>query len=119
MIKYFNKKMQEPEVKAGGVVAYLDLHGHHHSMDMFMYGCTLERDMAYYEGNLIAKAIPDGIDRLLPVFNTRKCRFANEPEKMNTGRIVVYKEFKIYNSYTFMCSFFGSEYLRKVKPIYS
>jgi hypothetical protein len=64
------------------------------------------------------KAIPDAIDRMLPVFNTRKCRFANEPDKVDTSRLVVFKEFGIYCSYILACSFFGSDHLRKMKPIY-
>ncbi len=110
--------MCEPEVKSGGVVMYLDIHGNNKKMDMFMYGCQIERDFSHYEGSQIIKAVPDGIDRLLPCFNTKKCRFANELEKADTARLVVFRELKILNSYTFECSFYGSEYLRKTKQIY-
>lgn len=55
---------------------------------------------------------------MLPVFNTRKCRFATEPDKAETARVVIFKEFKIYNSYTFEASYYGSDYLRKTKAIY-
>jgi hypothetical protein len=64
-------------------------------------------------------AIPDAVDRVLPVFNTRKCRFACEPDKLETGRLVVFKQLGILNSYTFECSYFGSEFLRKGKDYYA
>jgi len=32
-------------------------------MDMFMYGCILEKEFSFYEGNTVIKAIPDGVDR--------------------------------------------------------
>ena len=39
MIKYFNRKLQEPDCKAGGVLSFIDIHGHHRQKDMFTYGC--------------------------------------------------------------------------------
>lgn len=50
LLKYFNKKMCEPEVKSGGVVMYIDIHGNNKKMDMFMYGCQIEKDFSHYEG---------------------------------------------------------------------
>jgi hypothetical protein len=52
------------------------------------------------------------------VFNSRKCRFQSEPEKLDTGRLVVFKELRILNSYTLECSFNGSDFLKKHKLIY-
>jgi cytosolic carboxypeptidase protein 2/3 len=91
MLKYLNKKMQEPDCKAGGVVTYVDVHGHHKHKDMFMYGCAVEGAFSFYEGNKVIMAVPDAVDRILPVFNTQKCRFAVEPDKLETGRLVVFK----------------------------
>ena len=56
-----------------------------------MYGCVVEGAFSFYEGNKVIMAVPDAVDRMLPVFNTRKCRFAVEPDKLETGRLVVFK----------------------------
>jgi hypothetical protein len=37
---------------------------------------------------------------------------------VETGRIVVFREFNILNSYTLECSFHGSEHLQRTKQIY-
>lgn len=83
-----------------------------------MYGCIVERDYANHEGNMIIKSVPDGVDRLIPVFSSQKCRFALERDKAETGRIVVFREFGILNSYTLECSYHGSEHLQRTKQIY-
>lgn len=118
LIKYMNKKFQQPEVKSGGVVLFTDIHGHNKNLDIFMYGCVVERDYAYHEGNMLIRSIPDGVDRLVPVFSSHKCKFAIETDKAETGRIVVFREFSILNSYTLECSFHGSEHLQRTKQIY-
>jgi len=56
-----------------------------------MYGCCIEYAFSFYEGNKVIMAVPDAVDRMMPVFNTRKCRFANEPDKSDTGRLVIFK----------------------------
>jgi len=38
---------------------------------------------------------------------------------MDTARLVIFKELKILNSYTFECSYFGSNFLKKLKGFYS
>ena len=118
ILKYLNKKLAEPEVKAGGVLAFIDVHGNHKANDMFLYACPVEKDFSFYESNQIVRALPDGVDRLLPIFNTARCRFSCEPEKMETARLVALNQLKIWCSYTLECSYNGSELLRKVKPLY-
>ena len=118
LIKYLNKKLHQPEVKSGGVVLFTDIHGHNKNQDIFMYGCVVERDYAYHEGNMLIRSIPDGVDRIVPVFSSHKCKFAIETDKVETGRIVVFREFSILNSYTLECSFHGSEHLQRTKQIY-
>jgi hypothetical protein len=44
LIKYCNKKYFEPEVKSTGVVCFVDLHGHHHSKDVFMFSCSIDKE---------------------------------------------------------------------------
>jgi len=39
-------------------------------MDIFMYGCQVERDYAFHEGNTLIKSITSGVDRIIPVFSS-------------------------------------------------
>ena len=75
MIKYLNKKMKVPDCKSGGVVFCADLHGHHKKMDLFMYSCLDTDPLNGREHNQIMRAAPDGVDRTVPVFNARQCKF--------------------------------------------
>lgn len=85
-------------------------------MDLFMYGCndnwgTTESRI----NNMIIRAAPDAVDRVIPIFNLRECKFALQKEKDTTARIVLFKEFGILNSYTLESTFYGSEYFRRTK----
>jgi hypothetical protein len=64
---------------------------------------------------MVIRATPAAIDRYIPIFNIRECKFAIEREKENTARIVLFKEVGILASYTFEVTFFGSEFLRHMK----
>lgn len=109
LIKYYNKKLQEENCKAGGVLAFFDVHGHHRKDDVFMYGSQVETEHVFYEAAQFVKAIPDCVDRVMPVFNTRRCRFNTEPDKLQTSRVVLSKELQIPNAYTLLVSFNGSD----------
>jgi hypothetical protein len=43
------------------------------------------------------------------LFSLRDCKFSIEKCKEATGRVVVFKELNIVNSFTLECSFFGKE----------
>jgi hypothetical protein len=64
---------------------------------------------------MAVRTIPAALDRFIPIFNIRECKFALEREKENTARIVLYKELGLLSSYTFEATFFGSDYLRHLK----
>lgn len=70
MIRFFNKKCKQPEVKSGGVVLVTDIHGHSKNMDVFMYSCLEDDPLHLHTHNTIIRAAPDAVDRTMPVFNT-------------------------------------------------
>jgi hypothetical protein len=116
IIKYFDLKSKQPECESGGVVFYCDFHGHSKNLDAFMYSCIdLADESKAHFNNMVIRAAPSAIDRFIPIFNIRECKFAIEKEKENTARIVLFKEFGILSSYTFEVTFFGSEFLRHMK----
>ena len=118
MIQYFNQKCRQPEVKSGGVVLVTDIHGHSKNMDVFMYSCISDDPLRLRDQNQIIRSAPDAVDRTIPVFSTNQCKFANEPSKEDSARVVLFKEFGILNSHTLECSYFGSEYMTRTKQIY-
>ncbi len=49
------------------------------------------------------------------MFSYQNCKFRVEPDKIGTGRVVVWKEFKVTNSFTLESSFRGYEHGKLVK----
>ena len=56
-----------------------------------------------------------GIDKRCPIFNLNNCKYANEKDKENTARVVLFRELGILSSFTLECTYFGSEFLRRQK----
>lgn len=116
LIKYFDQKSKQPDCESGGVVFCADFHGHSKNMDAFMYSCIdFSEASSAIQNNMVIRACPAAVDRFIPIFNIRECKFALEKDKENTARIVLYKELGILASYTFEVTFFGSEFLRRMK----
>ena len=51
------------------------------------------------------------------VFNFPDCKFANERDKESTGRMVMFKEFCILNSYTLEATFYASQNQKQGKKM--
>ena len=86
-MRFFNEKGRQPGSESGGVVLCCDMHGHSRNMDLFSYHCIDELSTK----NLVIRAIPVGIDKRVPIFNINSCNFANQKEKENSARIVLFK----------------------------
>ena len=117
MLKYLHAKMRQPEVRSGGVVFFTDIHGHSRRMDTFVMSCnsgTQEQSSQHQvtANNLLVRAAPDALDQCIAVFNARSCSFANEGDKGETARCVLFNELGILNSHTFEITFWGSHLLR-------
>ena len=81
-----------------------------------MYSCIDFNDTSgAMFNNMVIRACPAAVDRYIPIFNIRECKFALEKDKENTARIVIFKELGILASYTLEVTFFGSEFLRRMK----
>ena len=66
--------------------------------------------------NWIIRACPSAVERHIPIFNFRECKFAIEKDKENTARVVLYRELGILASFTLEATFYGSEFLKRNKP---
>lgn len=92
------------------VILYCDLHGHSRKQNAFFYGCAYKN---YEQEGRIKNAqlriIPLLCCQRNNLFSLKDCRFSVEKCKEATGRVVVFKEMNIMNSFTLECSFFGKD----------
>ena len=92
------------------LVLFCDIHSHAKKQNVFMYGCrTQNPDIPTKKQNLISKLIPMLLAKKNQNFSYKDSSFKMEKDKESTGRIVVFKEFGILNSYTLETSFYGRE----------
>ena len=91
------------------------MHGHSRNMNIFMYACkNLDKDEAISRyPNQVIWNVPENVTLFCPIFSTKECKMTLEKEKDATARIVLFKEFGIYNSYTLEATFYGSEQFKK------
>lgn len=90
------------------VILYCDMHGHSRKKNVFFYGCSYKN---YEQEGRIKNAQL----RILPLlcchkssnFSFSGSSFRIEKAKEATGRVVVFREFNIMNSFTLECSFHG------------
>ena len=80
-------------LRRDGVVMFVDLHGHSRSTDVFMYGCANEEHCR-------ERLFPYLCQQFSPAFNFSKCDFRVQQSKRGTGRVVVWRELGVQNSFT-------------------
>ena len=73
-----------------------------------MYGCvSLQSELNQHKNNNLIRIVPYLLDQKNKCFSFADCKFANEREKDSTGRLVMFKEFGILNSYTIESTFYS------------
>eukprot|EP01022_Parablepharisma_sp_SALTPOND_P016669 TRINITY_DN249_c1_g2_i2.p1 TRINITY_DN249_c1_g2~~TRINITY_DN249_c1_g2_i2.p1 ORF type:complete len:550 (-),score=29.03 TRINITY_DN249_c1_g2_i2:2303-3952(-) len=114
----FNLKKRLRELVANNkeIYVYCDLHGHSKLLNSFIYACH----------KVSGTFCPWSKVRLLPrilakkshLLDYHKCRFKVEQEKLNTARVIIWKEFKVVNSFTLESSMYaytvGDEVVRQI-----
>ena len=80
------------------VLMYCDLHAHSRSKNIFMYGCENRRGLS-------ERIIPYMLSCADPSFHFESCDFRVKKSKSNCGRVVVWRQFGLVNSYTMEASF--------------
>ena len=105
------------------VMIYCDLHGHSRKQNVFMYGCNLNEKRNGVTSSFNA---PEHLlkERLFPwlmaarapdKFSFRGCKFAVRKSKEATGRVVMFKQLNISNSFTMEATFCGTNICRCVQ----
>ena len=73
-----------------------------------MYGCVSpQTEINQHKNNNLIRIVPYLLDQKNKLFSFPDCKFANEKEKDSTGRLVMFKEFGILNSYTVEATFYS------------
>jgi hypothetical protein len=85
----------------GERLAYFDMHGHSKKRGVFVYGCR-NRDNPFE-----CREIPFLFHKNLKSFNYYSCNFNTSQVREGTGRITVWRDFRVAHSYTLESSFFG------------
>lgn len=86
------------------IAMYVDFHMHSRQKNSFFYGCHNDYD----EENIMKERIfPLIFSNLAQNFHFDYCKFDVAPEKDNTGRVTIQKQFGIINSFTFETSICG------------
>ncbi|CAG9333763.1 unnamed protein product [Blepharisma stoltei] len=108
---FYTKKMLQSFSETHEVMLYCDLHGHSTKRNVFMYGCSIKSyESSDKRKNLLARMVPILMEKN-QFFSYNDSRFKMEKSKESTARIVVFRQFKIINSYTIEASFYGPETL--------
>ncbi|PAA91645.1 hypothetical protein BOX15_Mlig032425g2 [Macrostomum lignano] len=118
---YHTKRMLERLQQERPVILYCDLHGHSRKSNVFMYGCDSQyRGVDADQVNSVRLKInPEGFlkERLFPwlvsrcspqLFSYRGCKFNIRKCKEATGRVVMWRQFGIENSFTMEATFSGT-----------
>lgn len=106
---YFAKKLLKMCHQDNQVLLFCDFHGHTRKRNAFMYGCQLgQHEIDQHKKNNLIRVLPYLLEQKNRIFNFADCKFANEREKESTGRMVMFKEFGILNSYTLEATFYSS-----------
>jgi hypothetical protein len=91
------------------VLVYCDLHGHSKKLNSFMYGCNTAANDGFSSWTKV-RLFPRILGSLTPRFRYNDCTFRIEKSKLGTGRIVVWNDFGVTNSFTLESSLFGYEH---------
>ncbi|KAJ8020790.1 Cytosolic carboxypeptidase 3 [Holothuria leucospilota] len=104
------KNMLEGFGQETDVIAYCDLHGHSRKHNVFIYGCDQqgkEMDAATF---LCQRLFPWLISKKAPdKFSFGGCKFQVRRCKESTGRVVMWRQMGISNSFTMEATFCGSK----------
>lgn len=88
------------------VVLYCDLHGHSRKQNVFIYGCDKIQDPSV---RLRSRVFPKMLSLNAPnKFSYKGCNFKVQKNKVGTGRVFMWNEIGIINSFTMEATFCGS-----------
>jgi len=103
------------------ILIFCDLHGHSRFYNSFMFAC--HKGTGTLCSWTKARLLPRILAKRCYLFNYHFCSFKVEPRKASTARIIVWKEFKVVNSFTLESSQYaydlGNEVVRFTERDYT
>eukprot|EP00826_Nyctotherus_ovalis_P006528 TRINITY_DN11560_c0_g1_i1.p1 TRINITY_DN11560_c0_g1~~TRINITY_DN11560_c0_g1_i1.p1 ORF type:complete len:426 (-),score=99.81 TRINITY_DN11560_c0_g1_i1:404-1681(-) len=100
------RRMQELKSQGSEILVYCDLHGHSKLLNSFMYACHKVACGSFCSWTKV-RLLPRMLASKCYLFDYHQCSFRVEPDKVNTARVIVWKEFKVTNSFTLESSMFA------------
>ena len=88
------------------ILVYCDMHAHSKKRNAFFYGCSTAANGGFTSWTKV-RLLPRILAKQSYMFNLKDCRFRIDPSKFGTGRVVVWSQFAVTNSFTLECSFYG------------
>lgn len=85
---------------------YLDLHSHSKKLGTFIYGCNKVVNGSFTSWTKV-RLYPRIVAKNTVLFSYNDCTFNIQPKKEGTGRVVVWREIGISNSFTIESSIYG------------
>jgi hypothetical protein len=105
-IYYLKRILKQIYKRNRELFLFCDLHGHGKLPNSFIYACNRATDGDFSSWTKI-RLLPKILSKYCPYFSYNNCQFKVEAEKKDTGRVVIWKEFGVMNSFTFETSIFG------------
>lgn len=99
------KQMLKKTLVSREIELFVDVHGHSRKSNVFMYGCGTQKSGTLTRNN--EKVFPYMFSQRNLNFEFNDCAYKMQKDKEGTGRIVVFKDLNIQNSYTLESSFCG------------
>jgi len=111
---YYTKKLIQTLNNKQRLISFCDFHSHSSNKNVFLLGCqSMFNESEYQEKNKRIKLFARILAKITPHFSFGDSKFGIEKNKLSTGRIVIYKEFNVLQSYTLEISIHCSEQLAK------
>ena len=105
---WYVKAMVQKLASERDVVMYCDLHGHSRRQNVFIYGCV-GLPGTDPEHNLLSRVFPKMMSLNAPdKFSYKYSTFTVHKSKEGTGRVVMWRQMGILNSFTMEATFCGS-----------
>ncbi len=113
---YALKELLRKLVDSGNtILVYCDLHGHSKLYNSFIYACHKVANATFTSWTR-TRLLPRILAKKCPLFDYRQCSFKVEIDKVNTARVVIWKEFGVTSSFTLESSIYaytvGNEVVR-------
>eukprot|EP01022_Parablepharisma_sp_SALTPOND_P028315 TRINITY_DN70786_c1_g1_i1.p1 TRINITY_DN70786_c1_g1~~TRINITY_DN70786_c1_g1_i1.p1 ORF type:complete len:1010 (-),score=46.68 TRINITY_DN70786_c1_g1_i1:1429-4458(-) len=100
------RKLQDLVAKGKQIFVYCDLHGHSKLLNSFVYACHKVSSGSFCSWTKV-RLLPRILARKCHLLDYHQCSFKVEPDKVNTARVIVWKEFKVINSFTLESSMYA------------